>query len=75
MDAQVESLFAEAMKLSPDDRESLAGRLYSSLHGDLPLDPAWDGEIARRVREIESGELEGVPADEVHRKMRERLGE
>jgi len=72
MQANLESLFAEAMKLSPDEREMLAGRLYGSLHGDLPLDPAWDEEIARRVREIESGEVELIPAEDVLREMRER---
>lgn len=74
MDQTADALFVEALKLSPDDREALAARLYDSLHDDLPLDPAWDAEIARRVREIELGEVEGVPAAEVHRKMRERLG-
>lgn len=75
MNSQIDSLFSEAMKLSPDDREALAARLYDSLHDDLSLDPAWDAEIARRVEEIRSGTVKGIPAEEVFRKMRERLSE
>lgn len=75
MDQTAEALLVEVMKLSPDDREALAARLYESLHDDLPLDPAWDAEIARRVEEIRSGAVKGLPAEEVFRKMRERLAE
>lgn len=76
MDAQTESLFTEAMKLPPTEREDLATRLFGSLeNAQTPLDPSWDAEIARRVEEIESGKVELIPAEEVHRKMAERLGE
>lgn len=75
MDTTPEALFDSAMKLPADQREDLAARLYSNLHDDLPLDPAWNEEIARRVSELDSGKVKLVPAEEVHWKMRERLGE
>lgn len=73
--AEPEHLFTEAMKLTPVVREELAMRLLSTCEGSSPptLDPAWDAEIARRVEDMVSGRVEGIPAEEVHRKMREHL--
>ena len=78
MDQTAEALFAEAMKLSPPDREDLASLLLGSVEKESAegsLNSEWDDEIARRVEEIRSGAVKGIPAEEVHRKMRERLGE
>lgn len=71
MDAQTESLFTEAMKLSPVEREDLAVRLFGSLENDQPpLDPAWDEEIARRVDDMVSGRVQGVPTEEAFARLR-----
>lgn len=73
MDSQTDSLFTEAMKLSPLQREELVVRLMGSLDdelGDVSLHPDWDGEIARRIEEIRSGTAKTIPADEVHRRLR-----
>ncbi len=37
-------------------------------------DAAWAEEINRRVEEMESGKVKGVPAEEVFRKLREKYG-
>ena len=73
--AEADQLFSEAMKLTPIAREELAMRLLSTCEGSSQptLDPEWDAEIARRVEEMVSGKVEGIPAEEVHRKMREHL--
>ena len=49
----------------------LAGALIESLHGELDAgaEGAWEAEIQRRVRELESGAVETIPWSEV----RERL--
>ena len=78
MNPTAEALFVEAMKLPLPDREDLASLLLNSAEKDPAegsLDSEWDDEIARRVEEIRSGAVQGIPAEEVHRKMRERLGE
>jgi putative addiction module component (TIGR02574 family) len=78
MNPTAEAIFVEAMKLPLPDREDLASLLLNSAEKDPaeePLDSEWDEEIARRVEEIRSGAVKGIPAEEVHRKMRERLGE
>ena len=35
---------------------------------------AWKAEIHRRIEEIKSGKVEGIPAEEVFRRMREKYG-
>lgn len=78
MDQTADAIFVEAMKLSPPDRQDLAVLLMGSVEKefvDSPLDAEWDAEIERRVEEIRSGAVECIPAEEVHRRMRERLGE
>ena len=53
-----------AMKLSPEEREQLVERLIASLeHGDA-LHPAWQGEIARRMADLQAGRVRLIPADE-----------
>lgn len=78
MTTQAEEILAQAMKLSWEERGDLTARLMGSV-GPAPsedlLHPEWDAEIARRVEEIRSGQVEGVPAEELHRKMRELLSE
>jgi putative addiction module component (TIGR02574 family) len=63
--------------LSRQERARLACYLIDSLDDDVEDDPAeiraaWAKEIRRRVEEIKSGKVEGIPADEVFRKMREK---
>lgn len=68
MSTLVEELSARAKTLPPEDRARLAAELLDSLH--IPPDPdadaEWDGEIERRVTDIQSGAVKLVPADEVH---------
>lgn len=75
-------LSPEAEKLKPaldalsvKDRLKLAYYLQSSAEPeDDPAEvrAAWGIEIRRRVEEIKSGKVEGIPADEVFREMREK---
>lgn len=75
MGAMLDELEAQAMKLSPRERDMLASRLISSLHGEAEDTPeaiakAWDEEIARRVADMEAGRTRWIPADEVMREIR-----
>lgn len=71
-----EKLIPALEALSEKDRAGLARRLLVSLDGPEE-DPeevraAWVAEIRRRVAEIESGKVVGVPIEEMFRKSRER---
>jgi putative addiction module component (TIGR02574 family) len=56
---------AEAMKLSPREREQLADTLYVSLDDQEEIDEAWREEIARRIEEVQTGAVQLIPAEQV----------
>jgi len=66
----------KASKLSEAERAALALSLIESLDGppDPGVEEAWRVEIERRVGEIERGEAQLVPGDEVFARVRRRLG-
>ena len=68
MSMTIDDLFAEAMKLSEEEREILADRLLDSVATDEERVryAEWD----RRVAEIEAGTAELIPADEVIRELK-----
>ena len=66
----------KASKLSEAERAELALSLIESLDGpaDPDVEAAWRVEIERRVGEIERGEVQLIPGDEVFARVRRRLG-
>lgn len=66
-----------AAQLSEAERAELALAIIESLDG--PLEPAvdveevWRAEIDRRVAQIERGEVELIPGDEVLERLRRRF--
>ena len=76
MKSNVVKLIAQALTLTPIEREALIRRLAISLDGDPEDTPeaiakAWDDEIARRVAEIDAGRAQLIPSDVVMNEMRE----
>lgn len=67
-----EAILIEALQLPVQERAALASRLLASLDErvDEGVDAAWDQEIAKRLKEIDSGEVEMVPWETVRKKMR-----
>ena len=65
----------EALHLPLEDRAQLAQKLLLSLDAlsDEELEDVWLTEASRRVRELDRGEAQPVPADEVRRKARTLL--
>jgi putative addiction module component (TIGR02574 family) len=65
-----------AATLSDTERADLALSLIESLDG--PADPdaeeAWRVEIERRIGQIDRGEVQLIPGDEVFARLRRRLG-
>ncbi len=62
-----EKLLTEALALPPDARALLADRLLNSLDPPLreDVDRLWAIEAERRVQEIQDGEVEPIPGEEV----------
>ena len=63
----------EAMKLSPEERVNLAEKLWISVDTPEAIAAAWDVEIERRLAQIDSGEVETYPANEVIAELRAKL--
>jgi len=62
-------------ELSTEDRLRLLEELWDSLittPGAVPLTPAQRQELDRRLDEVDQGELDGIPWDEVVRQIRSR---
>ncbi len=66
---------SQALKLPARSRARLARRLISSLDGDADADSErlWIEEAERRLDELESGAVTGIPADQVFAKVRSTL--
>ena len=65
------NLKTQLAKLPTDDRAELASFLLGTLRDDDPgdVEAAWDLELARRVEEIQSGAVIGVPSETVFDEM------
>jgi putative addiction module component (TIGR02574 family) len=65
-----------ASRLPEAERAELALSLIESLDGpaDPDVEDAWRIEIERRVGQIERGEVQLIPGDEVFARLRRRLG-
>jgi putative addiction module component (TIGR02574 family) len=64
-----------ALDLPAEERAALAHDLLVSLDGppDADAAEAWEAEIARRLDELQSGRMQSVGAEEVLRRIDERL--
>lgn len=71
MPTDLELIETEAMKLSPNERADLADRLWLSVHSKEEVDAAWEDEIARRIQQIDSGEIECLPWEAVMVRLRD----
>jgi len=68
-----EQIAAEAMQLSPQERADLADRLWISIDTPEAVAAAWDAEVARRIAQIDSGEVETIPQEQVMAELRAKL--
>jgi len=77
MTRSVVELFKEASDLEESDRATLAGLLLESLEGepDPEVEVAWAKEIDRRLRQIDAGEVELVPWEDVKERLLKRSEE
>ena len=68
-------LESKALKLSRRERARLAQRLISSLdqERDADAEKLWLQEAERRLGELNSGKVAGIPAEKVIKKARSSL--
>jgi putative addiction module component (TIGR02574 family) len=69
-----DELISEAISLPIEIRLQLVEKILESLNpSHKDIDELWAIEAERRVAEIENGEVETVPGEEVFRKLHDRL--
>lgn len=80
MSEAAEKLKPVLAALSAEDREELS-RYLAELREEQSGEPApddwddaWIEEINRRTERLRTGEVQGIPADEVMRQLREKYG-
>ncbi len=68
-------LESKALKLTRRERARLAQRLLSSLDQEIDADAEkfWLEEAERRLGELKSGKVAGIPAEKVIKKARSTL--
>ena len=77
MSARLDELKREAANLSDTERAELALALIESLEAptdDSGVEQAWQVEIQRRAAELERGDVQPVPGDQVIAHLRRQLG-
>jgi putative addiction module component (TIGR02574 family) len=67
---QIES---EALSLPRPERDRIAQALVASLAMDPEVERAWEEEIRRRIRDIDSGVTELIPGDVVFKEVEDLL--
>jgi putative addiction module component (TIGR02574 family) len=71
----VEQLKSQIGTLSAKERADLAHFILSSLEPDddeQAVATAWEAEVARRVDEIQAGQVVGIPADQLFEELRKQ---
>jgi putative addiction module component (TIGR02574 family) len=71
----LDQIVEEARHWPPEKVGELVGRLTVGLHTvEAEVEAAWQTEIARRLEEIQSGKVQGIPGDEVSARVRKIVG-
>jgi hypothetical protein len=75
MSKTVRELYEEASTLDEKQRADLAGLLLESLDSerDPDVEMAWAEEIKTRISQIDNGEVDLIPWEDVKKEMYERI--
>jgi len=73
MSAATKAVLEAALKLPPEEREELVDDLSASLDA-TDLGEYWEGEIARRMGDVDAGRVKTVPAEDVFARLEQRFG-
>ena len=67
----VEQILEETRQWPAEKISELLGRITNDLHSTDPaIEAAWKAEIQRRIEEIETGNVQLIPAEEVFARAR-----
>lgn len=69
----VQELEAALLKLPNQERARLAEVLIDSLDEENEIAQAWTDEAERRLEELRSGEVQGVPAEDVFARIHAQI--
>ncbi len=70
----LDQIVEEARHLPAEQVIELVDRLTQELHFAPEIENDWKVETRRRVAEIESGRVEGIPGEEVSARIRRIVG-
>jgi len=72
----LKEIYAETRQLPREQAAELIDLLLTDVFSqpDPAVDEAWGREIDRRLAELESGAVQGIPAEEVMAKARKLVG-
>lgn len=75
MELALSEITDKALSLPIDDRVALAQRLWDSIEGfiDPEIEDAWLKETEKRLKEIEEGKVECIPAEEAMKRAKASL--
>jgi putative addiction module component (TIGR02574 family) len=73
MGIQLETLEAEALKLTSGERAAFAQLLLASLDEDAEIDEAWAVEVERRIADVDSGAVQVISISEALAQARAAL--
>jgi putative addiction module component (TIGR02574 family) len=76
MSLTLKELYSETRNLPREQAAELIDLLLIDMFSepDQAVDEAWGREIDRRLAELESGKVQGIPAEEVMAKARKLVG-
>lgn len=75
MPLTVEQIVEETRSWSEDQLVLLLHRLEERLHSiDPQIETAWRDEAHRRLAELQSGQVQAIPGDEVSARIRQIVG-
>ena len=75
MATSAEELYRKALSLDERERAALAARLIESLDTEIEegVEAAWLAEVERRMEELDSGKVQGIPWDELRARLLGKL--
>jgi putative addiction module component (TIGR02574 family) len=74
MPITLDEIVKETRNWPPEQVGELLDRLTEELHASDPeIEAAWKTEVDRRIEEIQSGKVKGIPAEEVSARIQKIL--
>ena len=72
----LEQIVEETSQLPADVVAELIDRILLARHGgiDPEIETAWKTEVRRRIEEIDTGKVQGIPAEESLARIRKIIG-